>query len=78
MELGLVSDFATFEDLLDEVDPPARAVELIAKQLISRARRVAKATVDAVSQNGIGFRTFRRVLDEVCKRGLHDVVCVRK
>ena len=59
------------QHLLDEVDAPARAVELVAQQLIGRAGRRAEAAVHAAAQDGVGLLAFRRVLDEIGERGLH-------
>ena len=71
MQLRFSGDRLAFEHLLDEVDAAARTVELVAEQLIGRARREAEAAVHAVAQDALGFLPFGRVLDEIGERGLH-------
>src|SRR5579885_2279246 len=48
-----------FEHILDEVDSPARTIELVAKQHKGRAGRGAKAAVNAGAQNLVGLRDVR-------------------
>ena len=43
------------EHLLDQVDAAARAVELVAEQLVGRAGRGAEAAVHALAQDGLGL-----------------------
>ena len=43
------------EHLLDEVDAAARAVELVAEQLVGRAGGGAEAAVHALAQDRLGF-----------------------
>ena len=43
------------EHLLDEIDPAARAVELVAEQLVGRAGRGAEAAVHALAQDRLGL-----------------------
>ena len=43
-----------FEHLLDQVDTPARAVELVAEQLVGRAGGGAEPAMDAGAQDLIG------------------------
>ena len=64
-------DRRAFEHLLHQVDAPARAVELVAEQLVGRAGRGAEAAVHALAQDRLGFAAFGRVLDEVGEIGLH-------
>ena len=45
-----------FQHLLDEVDPPARAIEFVAEQHIGRAGRGAEAAMHAGAQDLVGFR----------------------
>jgi hypothetical protein len=54
-------DCAAFEHFLDEIDAAARSVQLVAQQLIRRARGVAKAAVNARAQDGVGFAAVARV-----------------
>ena len=49
----------------------ARTIQLITEQLIGRTGCIAKATVDALAQDGIGLPAFRCVLDEIGECGLH-------
>jgi hypothetical protein len=49
---------AGLEQLLDEVDPAARTIELVAKHLVGWAGRVAEATMHAAAQDGVGALTF--------------------
>jgi hypothetical protein len=62
----------TFEHLLDEVDAPARAVELVAQQLVSRASGGAKAAVHALAQNSFGSQAIGRALKFGSEMGLHE------
>ena len=69
MELRLGGNRAALEHLLDQIDPPARAVELVAEQLIRRTRRGAETAVHAGAQNRLGFTSLRGVLDEIGEMG---------
>ena len=60
VQLRLRRHVAAFERLLDQVDPPARTVELVAEQLIRRTRRRAEAAVHACAQDRIGFAPLGR------------------
>ena len=60
-----------FEHLFDLINAPARAVELIAGELVSGACGVAKAAMHAVFQNGVGNFAVRCVFDEIGQMGLH-------
>ena len=44
-----------FQHLLDQVDPPARAIELVAEQHIGRTGRGAEAAMHAGAQDLVGF-----------------------
>ena len=46
-----IGDAAVFQHVLDEVDAPARAVELVAQHLVGRAGRGAEAAMDAGPQD---------------------------
>ncbi len=61
-----------FQHLLDQVDAAARPVELVAEQLVGRARRGAEAAVDALAENRVGFAPLGRVPDECGEIGLHQ------
>src|SRR5690606_12352836 len=47
------------EHLLDQIDPPARTIELVAEQHVGRARRRAEAAVHALAQDLLGFSEIR-------------------
>ena len=64
MQLRLRGDRRALEHLLDQVDAPARAVELVAEQLVRRAGRRAEAAMHARAQDGVGLAAFGRVADE--------------
>ncbi len=70
-------DLLALERLLDEVDAPARTVEIVAEQLVGRAGRRAEAAVDARAEDRIRFATLGRVADEIGERGLHVSVPAR-
>src|SRR6185312_14718494 len=44
-----------FQHLLDQIDPPARAIELVAEQHIGRAGGSAEAAMDAGAQDLVGI-----------------------
>ena len=71
MLLGLAGRRDTFDHLLDQIDPPARTVELVAQQLVSRAGGGAKAAMHARSQDRVGFDAVGRIAQPVGKIGLH-------
>ncbi len=45
-----------FQHLLDQVDPAARTIELVAEQHIGRTGRGAKPAMHAGAQDLVGFR----------------------
>ena len=63
-------DVAALERLLDQVDAAARHVEIVAQQLIRRARRGAESAVYARAQDRVRLPSLGRVADEVGERGL--------
>ena len=67
-----------FEYLLDEINPPARAIKFIAQDLIGGTGGRAKAAMHALAQNGLGLLAMRRVLVFGGELGLHDgyAVCL--
>ena len=71
VQLGLARGFGAFEHLLHQVDASARAVELIAQQLIGRAGGGAEAAVHAFAQDGLGLLAVGRVLELGSELGLH-------
>jgi hypothetical protein len=71
VQLCRFADRLPFEHLFDQIDAPARPVELIAEQLESRAGRGAETAVHTAAQNRVGLAPGRRVLDEISKIGLH-------
>jgi hypothetical protein len=72
VQLRLRGRRRAFEHLLDQVDAPARAVELVAEQLVGRARRRAEAAMHARAQDRVGLAAFRACRDERRERGLHQ------
>ena len=71
VQLSFSADLVTLEHLLDEIDATARAVQLVAQQLIRRARRRAKAAMHASAQDRVGFATLGCVLDEIRETSFH-------
>ena len=71
VQLRLLRRLAAFEHLLDQIDAPARTVELVAQELIRRARREAEAAMHARAQDRVGLAAVGRVADEIGERGLH-------
>jgi hypothetical protein len=61
------------EHVLDEIDAPARTVELVSEQLIGRARRRAKPAMDTLPENRLGFIAFACVPDEIGELCLQSV-----
>ena len=59
MKLRLGGNRAALEHLLDQIDAPARAVELVAEQLIRRTRRGAEAAMHAGAQDLLRDRGLR-------------------
>ena len=55
MQLRLRRERVAFEHLLDQIDAAARPVELVAEQLVGRARRVAEAAMHARAQDRVGL-----------------------
>jgi hypothetical protein len=72
MDLGLAANIGTFSNLLDEIDPAAGAIALIAKNLIGRAGRSAKSAVHATPKNLLGGEALRRLGIARSKRRFHD------
>ena len=71
MQLGVAGRCFAFQHLLDQVNASARAIELIAKQLVSGAGGGAKTAVHAFAQYGFGFLAICRVLVFGGEIGLH-------
>src|SRR5262249_39094175 len=67
----LLAGRRALEHLLDEGDAPARAVELVAEQLVGQARRGAETAMHALAQDRVGLAALRRIADEVGELGLH-------
>src|SRR5207248_8819925 len=66
-----VRDLGALERAFHEVDAAARAVEVIAENLISRAGRGAEAAVHAFAQDRLGLDAFGGVANKVSELGLH-------
>ena len=69
--LGFAGGLGAFQHLLDQINAPARAVQLVAQQLVGGAGGSAKAAVHAVAHNGLGGLAVGRVLVLRRKRDLH-------
>src|SRR6266436_5529563 len=65
--------YCTPEQLLHEVDAPARAVELIAQQLVGGTGRETETAVHAGAQNRLRLAPLRGVPDEIGERGPHKL-----
>ena len=66
-----------FQHVFEQVDPPPRAVEFVAKQLVGRTGACAQTTVNAITKNR--FRTLRfgilyHAFFEECLHGLEPSV----
>ena len=61
-----------FEHVLDQIDAPARAVELVAGQDIGGTGRHAEPAMDAGAQDGVGLADFGVGELGQGKMGLHD------
>jgi hypothetical protein len=71
VNLRFGAHFVAFQHFLHEVDAPTRAVQLIAEQLIGRARGRAEAAMHAGAQDAVRFLAFGRVPDELRQIGFH-------
>ena len=71
MQLRFGGDFVAFENLFDQIDASARPVELVAKQLIGRARRGAEPAMHTLAQDRVRLLAFGRVSDEIGEGSLH-------
>ena len=65
-------DRLALEQLLQQVDAPARTVEFVAEQLIGRTGRQAEAAVHAAAQDRIGLGAGGGALDGLGECGLHE------
>lgn len=65
-------DWRALERALDQVDPPARGIEVVAEDLVGRAGRGAKPAMHALAQDLLGLRAIRTMAHEIGKLGLHD------
>ncbi|MNJ29185.1 hypothetical protein D3C77_237450 [compost metagenome] len=71
VQLGLGGDFIALQHLLDQVNAPARAVELVANQLVRRARGIAEAAMHTAAQDAFGFLGTRQLPGLFTQMGLH-------
>src|SRR5258708_2038586 len=67
----LVGDRRAFERAFHEVDAAARAVEVVAQNLVGRAGRGAEAAMHAFAQDRLGLAPFGRIANKVSELGLH-------
>ena len=73
VQLGRARRRMALEHLLDQVDAAARAVELVAEQLVGRAGRGAEAAVHALAQDGVGLDAIGGAGELGGEGGLHAV-----
>ena len=73
VQLGGRRDRLALEQLLQQVDAPARTVEFVAEQLIGRAGRQAEAAVHTAAQDRIGLGAGGGAADGLGECGLHEV-----
>ena len=59
MLLGFARGRVALQHLLDEVDAPAWAIELVTQQLVSGACGRAKTAMNTIAKNGISFGDLR-------------------
>jgi hypothetical protein len=62
------------QHVLDQIDAPARRVELVAEQHVGRASRGAETAVHAGAQDPVGFRDVRVGELSQGEVGLHEVL----
>src|SRR5262249_2085044 len=72
MQLGSRGDASALEQLVHQVDPAARPVELVAEQLVRRAGRGAEPAVHALAEDRVRLLTVGRILDPAGEVGLHQ------
>src|SRR6202162_1499272 len=72
VQLRARGDRRALEHLLHEVDATARAVELVAQQVVGGTGREAEAAMHALAQDRVGLDSLRRVLDPVGEPSLHQ------
>ncbi|MCY1246890.1 hypothetical protein D9M72_601660 [compost metagenome] len=73
MQARAFGDGMAFQYLLHEVDAPARAVQLIAEQLVGGAGGGAEAAMHAIADDGFGFLAFGGVTKKIGQVRLHGV-----
>ena len=71
MHLGLARHCIAFEHFLDEINTPARPVQLITQQLIGGTRGVAETAVHAGAQNTVSLLAVRGIFYGISELGLH-------
>jgi len=72
MQAGLFGGQRAFEHLLDEINAPARPIELVAEQLVGRTGRGAKAAMHAFPEDRLRLAACGRVADEIGEMGFHQ------
>ena len=71
MQLRFFGERLALEHLLDQVDAPARAVELVTEQLVGGAGGGTETAMHTFAQDGLGLAAFGRVLEFGRQLGLH-------
>ncbi len=77
MSLGAARDLRAFEHLLDQINPSAWSVELIAQQLVGGAGGIAEAAMHAFTDDVLRRIAIRRVLELGTQQGLHLQILVQ-
>src|SRR5581483_6409221 len=71
MQPRALGDLGALQRALDEVDAAARAVEVVAEELVGRAGRGAETAMHALAQDGVGLAPLVRIADELGELRLH-------
>ena len=68
------SGCVAFDDLLDEIDATARAVQFITEQIVGRTGRQTEAAMNTFAQNGFGREDTWIIRKRGCNRGIHQAL----
>jgi hypothetical protein len=71
VQLRFRCGWLTFQDLLNQINATARAIEFITQQLVGGASGGTKAAMHTTAQNGIRLLAFVRIFNEISEIGLH-------
>ena len=73
MEAGFGGDFAAFQHLFYQIDTAARAVQLVAEDLVGRTGRIAEAAMHASAQDVFRLGAARQGEGGSVQLGLHQL-----